>query len=161
MKFVFEKVPRNREEFIRLAQHDMTSPSYVAAAFVLALKVYTVDENAGIDIINYLKGPVELSGHDKSFLMDRLRDKKYLPDSYFEGANKGNNYTPSDPLVIEISDDPSNRVEEGYKKLFIKSAGADSKRPITLRQKGKEFFLWEYSSILLSIVRPAAEDPWC
>ena len=41
-------------------------------------------------------------------------------------------------------------------------AGADSPRPMKLRQKAStgEWFLWEYSSILSGIRIPAAEDPW-
>jgi len=46
--------------------------------------------------------------------------------------------------------------------VFLKTAGADSPRPMKLRQKAStgEWFLWEYSSILSGIRIPAVEDPW-
>ena len=50
--------------------------------------------------------------------------------------------------------------EEGYMRLFLKTAGADAARPIKLRQKGDNWYLWEYSSILTGIRVPAEEDPW-
>ena len=47
-------------------------------------------------------------------------------------------------------------------RVFLKTAGADSPRPMKLRQKGStgEWFLWEYSSVLSGIRVPASEDPW-
>ena len=47
-------------------------------------------------------------------------------------------------------------------RLFIATPGADSPRPIKLRQKPStgEWFLWEYSSPLSGIRIPAAQDPW-
>ena len=53
-------------------------------------------------------------------------------------------------------------MEPGYLRVFLKTAGADSPRPMKLRQKAStgEWFLWEYSSILSGIRIPAAEDPW-
>ena len=42
---------------------------------------------------------------------------------------------------------------------FIRSGGADSPRPIVLRQKGEQWFLWQ--QLLMSAIRtPAAQDPW-
>ena len=45
-------------------------------------------------------------------------------------------------------------------RFYLKSGGADSPRPLKLRQKGDQWFLWEYSSILSGVRIPAAEDPW-
>ena len=49
---------------------------------------------------------------------------------------------------------------EGYAYGKVMTAGADSPRRITLREKGGNFYIWEYSSILLGIKLPASEDPW-
>ena len=52
-------------------------------------------------------------------------------------------------------------VEQGYMKLFIPCGGADTPRPIKLRQRGSDgkWFLWE--QYLLTGVRiPKAADPW-
>ena len=51
--------------------------------------------------------------------------------------------------------------EEGYKRLDIKSGGADTPRPITLRLKPStgQWFLWE-QIILVGIRVPVSQDPW-
>ncbi len=160
MKFVFENLPNNVDELKNLSSHDLTNPHFTAAGFILCLKRYVENVDDAVTMINYLKGPVDLDAHDLSFLKDRLRGKEYLPDSYFIGAVPDNNYTPNSPFEIEIIDDHTSFKEDGYVKLYIKSGGADSKRPITLRKKGDEYFVWEYSSILLSIVLPKKDDAW-
>ncbi len=160
MKFVFDNLPNNVEELINLSNYDLTNPHFTAAAFILCIKRYVQSVDDGIAMINHLKGPVDLDVHDKSFLKDRIRDKMYLPDSYFIGATPDNNYTPSTPFEIEVIDDHTSFKEDDYVKLYIKSGGADSKRPITLRKKGADHFVWEYSSILLGIVVPKKDDVW-
>lgn len=100
---------------------------------------------------------------DSQFLQDRLRGKAYLPFAYYEGASPRNNYQPGIPYVLSIQEDPRPQdIEPGYLRLFLKTAGADSPRPIKLRKKEStgEWFLWEYSSILSGIRMPASEDPW-
>lgn len=100
---------------------------------------------------------------DSQFLQDRLRGKAYLPFAYYEGASPRNNYQPGIPYVLSIQEDPRPQdIEPGYLRLFLKTAGADSPRPIKLRKKEStgEWFLWEYSSILSGIRMPSSEDPW-
>ena len=94
---------------------------------------------------------------------DRLRGKSYLPLAYFEGATPENGYQPQVPYALNVLADPRPQdLEPGYLRVFLKTAGADSPRPMKLRQKAStgEWFLWEYSSILSGIRIPAAEDPW-
>lgn len=103
------------------------------------------------------------ASHDAQFLRDRLRGKEYLPLAYFEGAAPENSYTPAQPYVLNVLPDPRPQdMEPGYLRLFLRTAGADSPRPIKLRQKPStgEWFLWEYSSPLSGIRIPAAQDPW-
>lgn len=74
-----------------------------------------------------------------------------------------NSYTPAQPYVLNVLPDPRPQdMEPGYLRLFLQTAGADSPRPIKLRQKPStgEWFLWEYSSPLSGIRIPAAQDPW-
>ncbi len=159
MKFTFENLPTSLAEFKAMAQYDLTTAQFTAAAFLLSLLVYRDNRELGLTLIDYLRGPQPLSNRDKQFLNNRLVDKPYLAASYFAGADKANNYTPTE-LTIEILENDTSFSEVGYAKFYIKSAGADSARPITVRQKGDDYFLWEYSSILLSIIRPAAQDTW-
>ena len=158
--FVFETVPKSVEELSSLKEAALETPFQAAALTVLALCRYCEDEKKGIEMLNFLKGPEDLSVNDMNFIRERLKDKKYLPNSYFEGATVENNYTPTEPLTITISENPYSYAEEGYAKLFIQSSGADQARPIQLRQKGKEqWFLWE-QFLLASIRIPKEEDPW-
>lgn len=88
-------------------------------------------------------------------------NKKYLPLAYFDGATPENGYGPTQPYVLNFYPDQRPQdCEEGYMRLFLKTAGADADRPIKLRQKGDNWYLWEYSSILTGIRVPAEEDPW-
>ena len=104
-----------------------------------------------------------MTPYDSQFLRDRLRGKEYLPLAYFAGATPQNSYVPTQPYVLNVLADPRPQdIERGYLRVFIATPGADSPRPIKLRQKPStgEWFLWEYSSPLSGIRIPAAQDPW-
>ena len=161
MKITVSSVPTTSEEFSALPQNDLSKPENTCAMFLLALALYLKDSNAGVAALNTLRGPRPLSNYDIQFLRDRLRGKSYLPLAYFDGATPQNNYTPATPLTLQVLADPAPQyTEDGYLRLFLKTAGADSPRPITLRRKGENWFLWEYSSILSGIRIPVKDDPW-
>jgi hypothetical protein len=140
-----------------------TTPEAVCAGFLCALKLFQTDRDAGVAAMDLLRGPRPMTPYDVQFLRDRLRGKEYLPLAYFEGAAPENGYTPARPYTLNVLPDPRPQdVEPGYLRVYLKTAGADSPRPMKLRQKGStgEWFLWEYSSILSGIRVPAALDPW-
>ncbi len=140
-----------------------TTPEEVCAGFLCALKLFQTDRDAGVAAMDLLRGPRPMTPYDIQFLRDRLRGKEYLPLAYFEGAAPENGYTPAKPYTLNVLPDPRPQdVEPGYLRVYLKTAGADSPRPMKLRQKGStgEWFLWEYSSILSGIRVPAALDPW-
>ncbi len=161
MKMTVSSVPTTSEEFSALPQNDLSKPENTCVMFLLALALYLKDSDAGVAALNTLRGPRPLSNYDIQFLRDRLRGKSYLPLAYFDGATPANNYVPSTPLSLEvIADSRPQDIEEGYLRLFLKTAGADSPRPIKLRQKGDFWYLWEYSSILSGIRVPSEADAW-
>ena len=161
MSVTFEKLPASAAEFSALADGALTNPENTCALFLLALNLYTQDKDAGLAAINILRGPRPLNGFDSQFIRDRLWDKAYLPLAYFDGATPDNGYAPAAPYTVRFYPDPRPQdCEAGYMRLFLKTTGADSARPVKLRQKGNEWFLWEYSSILSGIRIPTAEDPW-
>ena len=113
-------------------------------------------------MLNILRAPRPLNGHDISFLNDRFCDgKTYLPFTYFKGSVPDNNYTPSEPFTIEIESSHVSDDVDGYMKLFIPCGGADTPRPIMLRQRGSDgkWFLWEHS-LLVGVKTPKESDPW-
>ena len=161
MFVTFYSIPTTIAEFSSLPQTDLSKPENTCAMLLLALELYTKNKDAGIEAVNLLRGPRPLSNYEIQFLRDRLRDKVYLPLAYFDGATPQNNYTPSTPLTLQVLPDPAPQyTEDGYLRVFLKTAGADSPRPVTLRRKGENWYLWEYSSILSGIRIPVKDDPW-
>ena len=161
MSVILNNLPANVNEFKSMPQMDLSNPENACAMFLCALQLYIADKDAGVEAMNILRGPRPMLPYDVQFLRDRLRDKKYLPLAYFEGASPSNNYTPSQPYMLNVLPDPRPQdIPEGYLRVFLKTAGADSPRPMKFRNKGGNWYLWEYSSIISGIRVPAAEDPW-
>lgn len=129
-----------------LSEAALDTPFQTAALTVLALCAYAADRQIGTDMLNWLRGSRPLNGQEISFLNDRFRDgKTYLPFTYFAGSTPDNNYTPTQPYTIRVESNHVSGEEQGYMKLFIPCGGADSPRPIKLRQRGRDgkWFLWE------------------
>ena len=162
MQIIIQKIPESLQEFEALAAGQRT-PEKISALFLCALSLFDRNMADGVSAMNLLRGPKPMTPYDAQFLRDRLRGKSYLPLAYFEGATPQNGYKPNAPYVLNVLSDPRPQdIEPGYLRVFLKTAGADSPRPMKLRQKAStgEWFLWEYSSILSGIRIPAAEDPW-
>lgn len=163
--FTFEKIPTTVEEFKALPEASkLTDPFATTALTIVAYAAYAENPEAGIEMFNVLRGPAPMSNLDISRTVDSLRGRKYVPYSYFVGATVENSYTPSVPYKVEViqTTHTDDNLSEGYKKLFVKSAGADSERYIILRTKAstKEWFLSEHAGILPSIRVPQNENPW-
>ena len=162
MQVIIQKIPENLQEFEVLAAKGQ-QPECICALFLCAMALFERDKEAGTAAMNLLRGPKPMTPYDCQFLRDRLRGKSYLPLAYFEGATPGNNYQPRVPYMLNVLADPRPQdVEPGYLRVFLTTSGADSPRPLKLRQKVStgEWFLWEYSSILSGIRIPVAEDSW-
>jgi hypothetical protein len=159
--FTFSSLPESLSELQALPEASLDSPYKTAALSLCALCVYAADKNIGIEMLNFLRGPRSLSPMDISFLDDRYRDgNTYVPFSYFAGATPDNNYTPTQPFTVTVESNPYSDANEGYKKLFIKSSGADTPREIVLRMRGDgKWFLWD-QFLLVGIRMPKAQDPW-
>ena len=161
MTVTLNRLPASAAEFSAMPQMNLSLPENTCAMFLCALELYIANKDEGVEAMNLLRGPRPMLPYDVQFLRDRLRDKKYLPKAYFNGATPQNGYVPSVPYVLNVLPDPRPQdIPDGYLRVFLRTAGADSPRPIKLRQKGGNWYLWEYSSILSGIRIPAAEDPW-
>lgn len=162
MDIIFEKLPVSLEEMKSCKYASLDKPEYAAALFLVAMKVYPVNKDEALSMVQFLMGPKEMTPYDKQFLRDRMIDKAdYIANSFFKGATPENDYTPSEPYTIAVNENPYSYVNEGYAKLFIKSGGADSERPIIMRLKAStnQWFLSE--QLLLSGIRqPKYADPW-
>lgn len=157
--FVFADYPRNVEELKKLPEIDLTSPLAAAALAMLVLLEYDESPENTVEMLNVLKGPQPMNGMDIQFLRDRIRGRGYIPRSYFEGAAVNNDYMPNVPYKITVSEYAYTYQSEGYAKVQVQSSGADSPRPIELRRKGNQWFLWR-NLALSDIRKPASDDPW-
>ncbi len=158
--FIFTALPESLAEMQALPEAAMDTPFKTAALTVCALCAYAADKSVGTEMLNFLRGPRPLSNHDISFLNDRFSDGHHVPFSYFKGAVPANNYTPDTPFTITVTSGPYSDANEGYKKLYIKSGGADSPREIVLRKLGDgRWMLWD-QFLLVSIRKPKSDDPW-
>jgi hypothetical protein len=160
-EFTFASLPESLDELKALPEAKLDDPYKTAALTVVALCVYAADKNTGIELLNFLKGPRPLSNMEIQFIDDRLRDgKTYVPFSYFKGATPENGYTPDEPYSITVESNPYSDANQGYKKLIIKSSGADTPREVQLRMKGDgQWLLWE-QFLLPDIRKPKSADPW-
>ncbi|MBR5312215.1 MAG: hypothetical protein IKU40_04965 [Clostridia bacterium] len=159
--FTFRALPECLAELQALPEAVLDTPFQTAALTVCVLCVYAADRNIGTEMLNFLKGPRPLSNYEISFLNDRFRNGHHVPFSYFKGAVPENEYTPDEPFVITVETNPYSDANEGYKKLFIRSGGADNPREIVLRQRGSDgkWFLWD-QFLMVSIRDPKSADPW-
>ena len=160
MQVTIQSIPASLQEFETLAA-GRRQPERICALFLCALALFDKDRDAGTAAMNLLRGPRPMTPYDAQFLRDRLRGKAYLPLAYFEGATPENGYTPRQPFTLLVGSNHTSYVEDGYCKLFIPCGGADSPRPIKLRQRGSDnkWFLWE-QYLLTGVRTPKSEDPW-
>ncbi len=163
--YTMESLPKTVEQLQALPFADFTDPYAVAAMTVAALTRYASSTRDCIRMLDYLKGPEELSTYETQFLRDRLQGKEYKPFSFFKGATPANNYTPSTPYKITVDSNPYSFTTDsaGYKwcTLYVTSGGADNPRPIKLRQK-KSTGEWFRNDIqCLSDIRiPTSQNKW-
>lgn len=161
MHITIEHWPETLDNFQALKIFDLRDPHHTTALFLLALDLFTKDQDLGVQAINLLKGPVVLNPHNISFLKDRLMDKPYLPKAYFDGATPENDYEPDLPFTLKLfKDQRPDDLEEDYMRVFVKTSGADSKRFVTLRRKDDHWYLWDYPGILMDIRKPKQDNPW-
>ena len=159
--YTFNSLPQNLSELKALPQADMKDPYGVAALTIAALCRYETNPEACYEMLDWLKGPESLSTYEKSFLKDRLQGKTYKPRSFFQGATPSNNYTPTQPYKLTPVSNPYSFQESGWATIYVRSGGADTERPIKLRQKPStgEWFLNDIQC-LSDIRTPANENPW-
>jgi hypothetical protein len=156
----FAELPETLEALKALPEAAMSTPFETAALTVAALCVYPKNRDEAIKMLEYLKGPAGVSEYEKQFIRDRFMDKDYVPRSFFKGAVPGNDYTPDKPYVISVSENPYSYQDQGYAKLYLRSGGADSERPIQLRQaKDGKWYMWE-QFLLSDIRKPESTNPW-
>jgi len=160
-KFTFSALPLNVEQLKALPEASLDTAFKAAALTLAALCRYKDSAEDAIEMLDFLKGPENVSTYEKQFYKERLYEKEYIPFSYFEGSTIANGYTPSVPYVVSVFENPYSFDNENWATLWVKSAGADNMRSIKLRKKPStgQWFLNDIQC-LSEIRLPAAEDKW-
>ena len=161
----YEKIIENEDEILT---EDMMDAFKTAGLAVHAICNYTPENpEKFFNMLSKLMGEAqEVSNLMKSSINDRMKqnDKwKFIGKSYFMGASPDNDYTPSEPLSIEVKENPYSYENEGYARLLLHSGGADSDRIITIRKmKDGKWVIWSDSIIglLTDIRKPESQNPW-
>ena len=159
--FTFASLPTNVSELQALPEASLDSAFKTTALTLAALCHYEHNTDATIEMLNFLKGPAEVSGFEKQFIKEHLGSEGYKARSYFEGATPQNSYKPDVPYKITVIENPYSFDNEDWATLYVRSGGADNPRPIKLRRKPStgQWFLVEIQC--LSDIRvPVEEDPW-
>ena len=161
--FTFPAMPNTLAELKALPEAELKTPCQTAALTVLALCAFAKDQAAGTEMLNFLRGPKgPMVPMDINFLKDRFMDGAgYIPRSFFAGSTPDNDYTPSQPLTVTVSTNPYSFDNQGYVVAYLTSGGADSPRPLTLREKPSEgkWYLWE-QNLLAGIRVPKSQNAW-
>ena len=104
--FTFASLPTNVSELQALPEASLDSAFKTAALTVVALCRYEHNPDESIAMLNFLKGPEEVSTYEKQFIRERMEGKMYKARSYFAGATPQNGYTPSTPYKISVIENP-------------------------------------------------------
>ena len=162
MTITYNKIETTLDE---LKNVDRTNPYNVVGEFIRVISDYK--DNDFYNKIQFLQGDFQpMTEIMKQNIKDRMtqNDKyNFIGKSYFKGATTDNDYTPSNPYEIEVFENPYTDENEGYKKLFVRSGGADSERPITLRlAKDGNYYVWSdsFMGLLSDIRQPESSNPW-
>lgn len=148
-----------------LKAFDFTDEYQSACAVMFALARWEQSPGDSTAMLDVVMGPESPNAFTKDFIKGQFSQYPYVVRSYFEGAAVANSYAvPAGNLSLTFKENPYSREQDGYVKLFVRSAGADSDRSVTLRKKGStgEWFLFSdsYKGLLAGIRVPANKDPW-
>ena len=95
--FTFATLPANVAEMQALPEASLDSAFKTTALTIVALCRYEHSPDEAIEMLNFLKGPAEVSTYEKQFIRERLTGKMYKARSFFAGATPQNGYTPTVP----------------------------------------------------------------
>ncbi|MBQ9717864.1 MAG: hypothetical protein IJV76_07710 [Clostridia bacterium] len=159
--FTFTALPTNVTELQALPEASLDSAFKTTALTIVALARYEQNPDESIAMLNFLKGPAEVSTYEKQFIRERLTGRMYTVRSFFAGATPQNSYTPTTPYTVTVSETPYSFDNDNWATLYVTSGGADNPRPIKLRKKPStgQWFLNDIQC-LADIRVPVEEDPW-
>jgi hypothetical protein len=170
-----EKMPETTEEFLALRAKLASAPEGGASLVILALIMYSQDQELGekclimaVDARTLIEGDADndfsLSPKDQNLIEQKLGKqgkKKYVMNSYVQGTSPAKGYElPQGSLVFKYSfNEYSGDPAKGRFKLFVECSGATSPRPITMtRDQAGIWKAYSWQSLLVDIKPPQSES---
>ena len=162
------RIPHTLDKFLELRDQIAYTPQGAVAMMIVAFRIYQQYPVEGMKCLTAnstypLIGPAPNNPgaydgnamNNTTTLRQRLSELSYLPFIYYMGASPQNGYTPdAPPYQVEMYTNPHSYIESNDGtmriKLFVKTQGADSARPVTVRKTGGFYSITEYSSLYLS-----------
>ncbi|MCU0444228.1 MAG: hypothetical protein MUE85_04865 [Microscillaceae bacterium] len=161
-----DRLPYHIQRFKETQAQIDNTPEGAATMFLLAMHIYrqypiegskalitacggvaTKDANQASNATNRFEGRALLDA-EYARIIEQLQRYPNLANAYFKGATPTNGYIPTQPFKIEF---PNKQVNTGSTKVFVRTEGAASDRPIrTILVNGK-WRVDEYSSVLSGI----------
>ncbi len=164
-----DKLPSSTDEFIQFRDKIATTPEGGTVAFIVACMLYSQNPTMGRECVIIQTDMSQLSQSNSGykgynltssndFQLKQIDNKKYIPFSYVQGTTQENGYQlPGGSIKIKI--DRVADAGNGMKKVFVWSTGADSSRPITLKQNDKGVWkAYEFSSIMVGVRPPVVKS---
>ena len=175
--YTFSTIPTNVEE---LKQYNISGDDgryKVLALYTMSLRTWKPENQTDCEeMIGYLCNR-QLSVYEKQRLAEQMKKSKqylYLGNAFLNGSTPANNYTPSQPYSITLTQDsvvdedqvyipanPSIPSPDQY-RAFIYCKASDSGKWIDVYKSSKDgnWYMYKWMDLITSIKAPASSNPF-
>ena len=175
--YTFSTIPINVEE---LKQYNISGDDgryKVLALYIMSLRTWKPENQTDCEeMIGYLCNR-QLSVYEKQRLAEQMKKSKqylYLGNAFLNGSTPANNYTPSQPYSITLTQDsvvdedqvyipanPSIPSPDQY-RAFIYCKASDSGKWIDVYKSSKDgnWYMYKWMDLITSIKAPASSNPF-
>lgn len=163
-----DKIPTSTDEFIKFRDGIASTPEGGAIAFIVGSIIYSKNPQMGRECLVIQTDMSQLTSSNKGYkgydlsssndyVVRQLEQKPYISASYVQGTSNANGYEFKEPLKFKI--ERVEKLSDGQVKVFVWSTGADTPRPIRLKQNDKGMWkAMEYSSIFVGVRPPVVKS---
>ena len=137
----FGELPSDERHMKEMDSELFFSPYNTAAMAVAVLCRYGSDPDRAMSMLDDLCGGRPLGLLQRSRLIRGLKERGYIPFSYFEGATTVNGYEPTKPYRIEVYSAQKSYLSDRRVKLFVRSSGSPDVGSVTLEQVNYKWYV--------------------
>lgn len=154
-----DRLPENASELE--SGLDLSDYYQTAYGTVIAFCVYENDPELGLEMLELMNGPDDVSAYDKAFIKDQFSQYPYVAGSYFTDTSPENDYVTETYEAVFFENMYSFPSDDSC-TLWTFSSGADSERSVSFRLKPSEgkWYVSNWYGLLAGIRPPASEDKW-